>query len=95
MGRVVGTGSVGTRTWIVLLLDRDDEDPLFLQFKEAQASVLEPYPGKSRFANHGKRVAEFAAAYADQNQSDYQALLDAVKSGRVKAETGVTMLTNW
>jgi uncharacterized protein (DUF2252 family) len=178
--KVVGVGSVGTRTWIALLLGRDDQDPLFLQFKETQASVLEPYAGKSRFTEHGKRVvegqrlmqaasdiflgwervpegldgqphdfyirqlwdwklsadvetmspkemtiygemcgwtlaraharsgdriaigaylgkgdsfdqalAEFAAAYADQNQRDYQALLDAVKSGRLKAETEV------
>jgi uncharacterized protein (DUF2252 family) len=178
--KVVGVGSVGTRAWIVLLLGRDDQDPLFLQFKEAQASVLEPYAGKSRFTDHGKRVvegqrmmqaasdiflgwykmpvgmdgkphdfyarqlwdwklaadietmppkelaiygemcswtlaraharsgdriaigaylgkgetfdqalAEFAVAYADQNQRDYQALVDAVKSGRLQAETGV------
>jgi uncharacterized protein (DUF2252 family) len=177
---VVGVGSVGTRTWIVLLLGRDDEDPLFLQVKESQASVFEPHAGKSRFTEHGKRVvegqrlmqaasdiflgwervpegldgqphdfyvrqlwdwklsadvetmspkemtiygemcgwtlaraharsgdriaiaaylgkgetfdqalAEFAVAYADQNQRDYQALLDAVKSGRLKAETGL------
>jgi uncharacterized protein (DUF2252 family) len=178
--KVVGVGSVGTRTWIALLLGRDDRDPLFLQFKEAQASVLEAYAGKSRFAEHGKRVvegqrlmqaasdillgwermpegmdgeshdyyvrqlwdwklsadletmplhemtiygemcgwtlarahacsgdriaigaylgksdafdqalSEFAAAYAAQNQRDYTALVDAAKSGRIKAVTGV------
>ena len=178
--KVVGVGSVGTRAWIVLLLGRDDEDLLFLQLKEAQASVLESYAGKSKFTDHGKRVvegqrlmqaasdiflgwenvamgldgkshdyyarqlwdwklsadvetmppkelmiygemcawtlaraharsgdriaigaylgkndsfdravAEFAAAYADQNQRDYQALVDAVKAKRVKAQTGV------
>ncbi len=178
--KVVGVGSVGTRTWIALLRGRDDNDPLFLQVKEAQASVLEPYLGKSAYADHGERVvegqrlmqaasdiflgwervaegldgkprdfyvrqlwdwkisvdvevmapdeisiysrmcgwtlaraharsgdpiaissymgekssfpealAEFAAAYADQNQRDYQALADAVKEGRIKAETGV------
>jgi uncharacterized protein (DUF2252 family) len=178
--KVVGVGSVGTRSWIALLLGRDDEDPLFLQFKEAQASVLEAYAGKSKFVDHGKRVvegqrlmqaasdiflgwervpegtdgqphdyyarqlwdwklsadletmppkeltvygemcgwtlaraharsgdriaiaaylgkgdtfdqalAEFAVAYADQNQRDYQALVGAVKSGRIKAETGI------
>jgi uncharacterized protein (DUF2252 family) len=54
--KVVGVGSVGTRTWILLLLGRDDADPLFLQFKEAQASVLEPYLGKSRFQQHGERI---------------------------------------
>jgi uncharacterized protein (DUF2252 family) len=177
--KVVGVGSVGTRAWVVLLLGRNDDDPLFLQFKEAQASVLESYVGKSKFADHGKRVvegqrlmqaasdiflgwenapmgvdgqsrdyyarqlwdwklsadvetmplkelmiydemcgwtlaraharsgdrvaigaylgknesfdqavAEFAAAYADQNQRDYQALADAVKAKRVRAQTG-------
>ena len=45
--KVVGVGSVGTRAWILLMLGRDGEDPLFLQAKEAQASVLEPYLGKS------------------------------------------------
>jgi uncharacterized protein (DUF2252 family) len=178
--KVVGVGSVGTLTWIILLLGRDDEDPLFLQFKEAQASVLESYIGKSKFAEHGKRVvegqrlmqaasdvflgwvrvpqgmdnqphdfyvrqmwdwklsadvetmppkemsvyaemcgwtlarahartgdriaisaylgksaafdqalADFAYSYADQNERDYQALVEAVKNGRIKAETGV------
>ncbi len=55
---MVGVGSVGTRAWIVLLLGRDGEDPLFLQAKEAQPSVLEPYLGKSRFTSHGQRVVE-------------------------------------
>jgi uncharacterized protein (DUF2252 family) len=54
--KVVGVGSVGTRCWILLLLGRDDEDPLFLQIKEAQASVLEPYLGKGTYENHGQRV---------------------------------------
>jgi uncharacterized protein (DUF2252 family) len=54
--KVVGVGSVGTRCWIVLLLGRDAEDPLFLQIKEAQASVLEPYLGRSTYRNHGQRV---------------------------------------
>jgi hypothetical protein len=56
--KVVGVGSVGTRAWIVLMLGRDDDDPLFLQAKEAEASVLEPYLGKSQFSNHGQRVVE-------------------------------------
>ena len=56
--KVVGVGSVGTRAWIVLLTGRDDGDPLVLQAKEAEASVLEPYAGKSRFDNHGRRVVE-------------------------------------
>ena len=56
--KVVGVGSVGTRAYIMLLLGRDTGDPLFLQFKEAEASVLEPFAGKSEFANHGQRVVE-------------------------------------
>ena len=177
--KVVGVGSVGTRAWIVLMLGRDDDDPLFLQAKEAEASVLEPYLGKSQFANHGQRVVEgqrlmqsasdimlgwirvvgldgverdfyirqlwdskgsavietmspnvltwyaqvcgrtlaraharsgdavsiaaylgvgvafdraltsFAEAYADQNERDYSALQEAVKAGRITAETGL------
>ena len=56
--KVVGVGSVGTRAWIVLLLGRDAGDPLFLQAKEAQRSVLEPYAGASPYRNHGRRVVE-------------------------------------
>jgi uncharacterized protein (DUF2252 family) len=170
---------VGTRAFIILLVGRDDNDPLFLQVKEAQASALEPYAGRSRYAKHGERVvngqrliqatpdiflgwehiqlfhdlpqdyyvrqlwdwkvsalietmtptvlrvyakvcawtlaraharsgdrvaiasylgksdrfaqaiAGFSAAYANQNERDYAALAAAVKSGRIKAETGV------
>jgi uncharacterized protein (DUF2252 family) len=56
--KVVGVGSVGTRAWVVLLAGPGDSDPLFLQAKEAEASVLEPYAGPSRFRNHGRRVVE-------------------------------------
>ena len=56
--KVVGVGSVGTRSWILLLVGRDNNDPLFLQFKEAQASVLEPFLGKSQYTQHGRRVVE-------------------------------------
>ena len=54
--KVVGVGSVGTRAWIALLFGRDGQDPLFLQMKEAEASVLEEYVGPSEFSNHGERV---------------------------------------
>jgi uncharacterized protein (DUF2252 family) len=178
--KVVGVGSVGTRAWIALLFGRDRSDPLFLQMKEAEASVLEEHVGKSEFENHGERVVvgqrltqassdiflgwvhvpagldgiardfygrqlkdwkgsaeieqmvpagmavygklcgwtlarahartgdriaiaaylgggnafdrailAFSKAYADQNDRDYQALVDAVGTGRVKAETGL------
>jgi uncharacterized protein (DUF2252 family) len=56
--KVVGVGSVGTRAWIVLMLGNENSDPLFLQAKEAQESVLEPFLGKSRYRNHGQRVVE-------------------------------------
>jgi len=175
--KVVGVGSVGTRCWIVLVLGLDHSDPLFLQVKEAEESVLEDFAGTSQYANHGQRVvagqrlmqaasdiflgwqrsqagpdgtphdyyirqlrdwkraadiaamapaamraygelcgwtlaraharsgdriaiatylgrsdvfdqaiAEFAAAYADQNERDYHALADAAGSGRVIAQ---------
>ena len=178
--KVVGVGSVGTRAWIALFMGLDGQDPLFLQVKEAQGSVLEEFAGKSGYSNHGERVvagqhlmqassdiflgwrrmanpvekvdrdfyvrqlkdwkgsaeietmhpsgmavygqlcgwtlaraharsgdrvaiaaylgggdsfdraiAEFAEAYADQNERDYKALVDAVKDGRVEAETGL------
>ena len=56
--KVVGVGSVGTRAFIVLLQGRDGTDPLFLQIKEATASVLEAHLPKSRFRQHGQRVVE-------------------------------------
>ncbi|MEU3338312.1 DUF2252 domain-containing protein [Streptomyces sp. NPDC002144] len=54
--KVVGVGSVGTRCWILLLLGRDDDDPLLLQAKEAQESVLAAHAGGERFDNQGRRV---------------------------------------
>ena len=102
--KVVGVGSVGTRAWVILMLGRDNDDPLFLQAKEAQASVLEPYLGKSSFANHGQRVVEgqrlmqaasdimlgwIRALGLDQVERDYDALKQAIESGRVKAESGL------
>ena len=178
--KVVGVGSVGTRCWIVLMLGRDESDPLFLQVKEAEESVLCRFVGASKYANQGQRVvagqrlmqassdiflgwqrieagldgrqrdfyvrqlrdwkfsvdienilpsgmrlygelcgwtlaraharsgdriaiaaylggsdifdqaiAQFADAYADQNERDHQALVDAVASGRITAERGL------
>jgi uncharacterized protein (DUF2252 family) len=55
-GKVVGVGSVGSRAWIALLLGRDGQDPLFLQLKQAEASVLEESLGPSEFSNHAQRV---------------------------------------
>ena len=56
--KVVGVGSVGTRCWALLMFGRDESDPLFLQMKEADASVLEPLLGASSVANHGQRVVD-------------------------------------
>ena len=54
--KVVGVGSVGTRCWIIFLIGNHSDDPLFLQLKEAQPSVLEPYLSKSLYSNQGQRV---------------------------------------
>ncbi|MFZ0977159.1 MAG: DUF2252 domain-containing protein [Solirubrobacteraceae bacterium] len=54
--KVVGVGSVGTRAWIALFFGRDGGDPLFLQLKEAEESVLEEHVGRSVYKNHGQRV---------------------------------------
>ena len=54
--KVVGVGSVGTRCWIILMLGRDSGDPLFLQVKEAEASVLSRFAGASAHRNQGQRV---------------------------------------
>jgi uncharacterized protein (DUF2252 family) len=66
--KVVGVGSVGTRAWIALLLGRDGGDPLFLQMKEAQASVLEDFVAPSEFENAGERVV--AGQHLMQASSD-------------------------
>jgi uncharacterized protein (DUF2252 family) len=54
--KVVGVGSVGTRAWVVLMMGGDGQDPLFLQVKEAEESVLERFAGRSKYSNHGQRV---------------------------------------
>jgi uncharacterized protein (DUF2252 family) len=56
--KAVGVGSVGTRCWIVLMFGRDDSDPLFLQVKEAEPSVLSRFVGPSRYSHEGRRVVE-------------------------------------
>ncbi len=56
--KVVGVGSVGTRCWVALFVGRDNDDPLFLQIKEAEAAVGEPFLGASEYAHHGQRVVE-------------------------------------
>ena len=56
--KVVGVGSVGTRAFMLLMMGDRPDDPLFLQMKQAQASVLEPYAGASAYSQHGQRVVE-------------------------------------
>jgi uncharacterized protein (DUF2252 family) len=56
--KVVGVGSVGTRCWVIFLKGNNMDDPLFLQVKEAQQSVLEPFVSTSVYANHGQRVVQ-------------------------------------
>ena len=56
--KVVGVGSVGTRAWVVLLVGHDSDDPMILQLKEAQPSVLAPYAGETEFECQGRRVVE-------------------------------------
>jgi uncharacterized protein (DUF2252 family) len=56
--KVVGVGSVGTRAWVALFVGRDESDPLFLQVKEAQPSVLEPFAARTEFPHQGQRVVE-------------------------------------
>ena len=54
--KIVGVGSVGLRAWVLLLLGRDSDDPLVLQVKQSQQSVLEPFTTRSKYRNHGQRV---------------------------------------
>jgi hypothetical protein len=56
--KVVGVGSVGTRCWVALFVGRDNNDPLFLQIKEAEAAVTEAFLGTSEYPQHGQRVVE-------------------------------------
>ena len=66
--KVVGVGSVGTRCWIVLMLGRDESDPLFLQVKEAEASVLSRFVGASKYTNHGPAGGRGPAAHAGRQR---------------------------
>ncbi len=66
--KVVGVGSVGTRAWVILLVGSDGTDPLLLQAKEAQESVLAAFVGKSEYANQGQRVV--AGQHLMQASSD-------------------------
>ena len=92
--KVVGVGSVGTRAWIVLLLGRDDADPLFLQVKEAQPSVLSAYSGSKRRVSNGRRVVE--GQHLMQAASDiFLGWTDVVGNDDVKRDYYFRQLRDW
>lgn len=92
--KVVGVGSVGARAWIILLLGRDDQDPLVLQAKEAQASVLEPFLGRSAYRNSGERVV--AGQRLMQAASDVFLGWQRVKGeGGIERDFYVRQLRDW
>jgi len=76
-----------TRAWIALMLGRDDQDPLILQMKEAEASVLEGPLGASRFENHGERVRQRAAADAGQQATSSSAGSTSTPASTVRHAT--------
>ena len=82
--KVVGVGSVGTRAWVVLLVGRDDHDPLFLQSKEAVRSVLDVALGSRALDNHAQRVVE--------GQRLIQAVSDVMLGWQRAAWNGVSRL---
>jgi uncharacterized protein (DUF2252 family) len=92
--KVVGVGSVGTRAWVLLMLGRDEDDPLFLQVKEAQRSVLQTHLGRSRYANQGRRVVEGQRLM----QATGDALLGWIRTSGVDGDTRdfyVRQLWDW
>ncbi|HTG46603.1 MAG TPA: DUF2252 domain-containing protein [Actinomycetota bacterium] len=91
--KVVGVGSVGTRCWIALLLDLDSGSPLFLQVKEAQASVLEGFLPKSTFRNHGHRVV--AGQRLMQATSDLFLGWERQEYGSDRRDSYVRQLRDW
>ncbi|RLQ86510.1 DUF2252 domain-containing protein [Mycetocola zhadangensis] len=92
--KVVGVGSVGTRAWILLLTGRDDADPLLLQAKEAQASVLERFLPPSRYTSHGERVVRGQRLM--QAASDtFLGWQSATGDGGVKRDFYLRQLHDW
>ena len=86
--KVVGVGSVGTRAWIALLMGLDGQDPLFIQVKEAQPSVLEEFAGKSRLASAGERVVHRPAP--DAGVQRHLSGLAADAEARLTASSGTS-----
>ena len=92
--KVVGVGSVGTRAWILLMVGLGNEDPLILQAKEAEASVLEEFVGKSSHANHGARVV--AGQHLMQAASDIFLGYQSVEGpDGVKRDFYIRQLRDW
>jgi len=92
--KVVGVGSVGTRAWVVLMLGRDGQDPLLLQAKEAQASVLAEFVGKSKYSHQGERVV--AGQHLMQASSDIFLGWDRVDGlDGVRRDFYVRQLRDW
>ena len=86
--KVVGVGSVGTRAWVVLLLGRDDSDPLLMQVKEAEPSVLEPYLGSSGYTNGAERVVR--GSTVDAIQQRHLARLAALRQAPTATRATIT-----
>jgi uncharacterized protein (DUF2252 family) len=92
--KVVGVGSVGTRAWVILMLGRDGQDPLLLQAKEAQVSVLAEFAGKSKYSHQGERVV--AGQHLMQASSDIFLGWDRVDGlDGVRRDFYVRQLRDW
>ena len=92
--KVVGVGSVGTRAWVILMLGSDGKDPLLLQAKEAQESVLAQFVGKSHYANEGERVV--AGQHLMQASSDIFLGWDTVDGlDGVRRDFYIRQLRDW
>jgi uncharacterized protein (DUF2252 family) len=92
--KVVGVGSVGTRAWVILMLGKDGQDPLLLQAKEAQESVLAEFAGKSKYSHQGERVV--AGQHLMQASSDIFLGWDRVDGlDGVRRDFYVRQLRDW
>ena len=92
--KVVGVGSVGTRAWVILMVGSDGQDPLLLQAKEAQASVLAEFVGESRYSNQGERVV--AGQHLMQASSDIFLGWDDVEGlDGVRRDFYIRQLRDW
>jgi uncharacterized protein (DUF2252 family) len=92
--KVVGVGSVGNEAWVVLLLGPVGQEPLFLQVKEAQPSVLEAYAGASEFANHGERVV-VGQRLMQASTDIFLGWLRVVDRNRKRTDYYVRQLRDW